>query len=56
MAVQKATLTIENGGGFDCLFNPKDYTVTKTNNWKAEPKQGETAARPSFTGGTPWEM
>ena len=39
-----------------CLFNPKDYTVTKTNNWKAEPKQGETAAKPSFTGGTPWEM
>jgi hypothetical protein len=56
MGVKKATLGIENGDTFDCLFNPKDYTVTKTNNWKAEPKQGETAAIPSFTGGTPWEI
>jgi Contractile injection system tube protein/LysM domain len=54
--VTKATLEIEGGDTFDCLFNPKDYTVTKTNNWKAEPKQGETAAIPSFTGGTPWEI
>ena len=55
--VKKATLAIEGGdGAFDCLFNPKDYTVTKTNNWKADPKQGETAPRPSFTGGTPWEI
>ena len=55
--MKKAELTIENGGApIKCLFNPKDYTVTKTNNWKAEPKQGETAAVPSFTGGTPWSM
>jgi Contractile injection system tube protein/LysM domain len=55
--MKKAELTIENvGTPIKCLFNPKDYTVTKTNNWKADPKQGETAAVPSFTGGTPWSM
>jgi nucleoid-associated protein YgaU len=52
----KAKLTIEGGDKIECLFNPKDYTVTKTNNWKAEAKQGATAATPSFTGGTPWAM
>lgn len=56
MTVQKAKLKIEGGSEVECLFNPKDYTVTKTNNWKAEPKQGATAAVPSFTGGAPWEM
>jgi hypothetical protein len=56
MDVKKATIKIEAGDEITCLFNPKDYAVTKTNNWKAEPKQGETAAKPSFTGGTPWEM
>jgi nucleoid-associated protein YgaU len=56
MAVTKATLKIEKGDVIKCLFNPKDYTVTKTNDWKAEAKQGATAAKPSFTGGHPWEM
>lgn len=56
MDVKKAIITIEPADKITCLFNPKDYTVTKTNNWKAEPKQGETSATPSFTGGTPWEM
>jgi len=53
----KAMLEIEsNPPAIECLFNPKDYTVTKTNDWKAEAKQGETAATPSYTGGNPWEM
>ena len=52
----KAKLKIENGDTIECLFNPKDYTVTKTNNWKAEAKQGASAAKPSYTGGNPWEM
>jgi nucleoid-associated protein YgaU len=56
MAVQKARIKIESGDTIECLFNPKDYTVTKTNNWKAEAKQGASAAKPSFTGGNPWEM
>ena len=55
-SVKKALLKIEGGETIECLFNPKDYTVTKANNWKAEAKQGATAAVPSFTGGNPWEM
>jgi hypothetical protein len=54
--MQKAKLIMENGVTINCLFNPKDYTVTKTNNWKADAKQGATAAQPQFTGGVPWEM
>jgi len=52
----KAELAIENDGVIEFLFNPKDYTVTKTNDWTADPKQGATAAKASFTGGHPWEM
>jgi nucleoid-associated protein YgaU len=51
-----ASLKIDGGGLVECLFNPKDYTVAKTNGWKADPKQGETAATPSYTGGNPWEL
>jgi nucleoid-associated protein YgaU len=56
MDVTKAKLTIEPSDTITCLFNPKDYTVTKTNNWKPDAMQGQTAQEPSFTGGTPWSM
>lgn len=55
--MDKATIAIEGADTtIECLFNPKDYTVTKTNNWKPDPMQGESAPHPSFTGGTPWAM
>ena len=54
--VIKAKLKIEAGDEIECLFNPKDYSVSKTNNYKADAKQGATQATPQFTGGTPWEM
>jgi Contractile injection system tube protein/LysM domain len=51
-----AELRFEDGKLITCLFNPKDYTVTKSNNWKADAKQGATAGTPSYTGGNPWEI
>lgn len=54
--VSKAELTIEGGEKIKCLFNPKDFTVTKANSWKSEPKKGATAATPEFTGGQPREI
>lgn len=51
-----ATLTLETGGVVTCLFNPKDYTVAKSNSWSVEPQQGATAAQTTYTGGLPWEM
>jgi nucleoid-associated protein YgaU len=52
----RAQLTIEGSGPKDCLFNPKDYSVTKANSWKTDAKQGATAVDPEFTGGQPREM
>ena len=54
--VSKASLEIEPKITVECLFNPKDYTVTKTNDWKAASKQGATAETPSYTGGNPWDI
>jgi nucleoid-associated protein YgaU len=55
-SASKAKLTIEGSGPMDCLFNPKDYSVTKANGWDAKAKKGATAEQPQFTGGQPREM
>lgn len=52
----KAKLEIEGGTVIECLFNPKDYTVTKTNAWEAKATPGASAARPQYGGGQPYEM
>lgn len=53
---QRARLQIEGGGEIQCLFNPKDYTVSKTNTWNARPTPGAVAAEPQFGGGAPYEI
>lgn len=54
--VQKAKLRIEDAGALDCLFNPKDFTVTKSNSWEAKAAPGQSAAKPTFGGGQPREL
>jgi nucleoid-associated protein YgaU len=54
--VQKASLTIEGGEKLDCLFNPKDFSVTKSNSWETKAAPGKTAAKPTFGGGQPREL
>ncbi|MDP2710302.1 MAG: LysM peptidoglycan-binding domain-containing protein [Solirubrobacteraceae bacterium] len=54
--VQKAALTIEDGETLSCLFNPKDYSVTKANSWEAKAAPGKSAAKPTFGGGQPREL
>jgi nucleoid-associated protein YgaU len=54
--VQKATLKIEDGETLSCLFNPKDFSVTKANSWDAKAAPGTSAAKPTFGGGQPREM
>lgn len=54
--VQKATLRIEDGETLTCLFNPKDFSVTKSNNWETKATPGQSAAKPSFSGGQPREL
>ena len=54
---QKAWLEIEDSPGkLDCLFNPKDFSVTKANSWEAKAAPGKSAAKPTFGGGQPREM
>jgi len=55
-AAQKASLAIEGDGTVPCLFNPKDFSVTKSNSWKTEATAGKTAEPPTFGGGQPREL
>jgi nucleoid-associated protein YgaU len=48
--VQKAFLKVEQGPKIECWFNPKDFTLSKTNKWKVEPKAGQALPDPEFTG------
>ena len=49
---QRATLEIEGDGTpIECWFNPKEYSITKTNKWKVEPVVGTALPTPQFGGG-----
>src|SRR5579864_6884858 len=39
-----------------CLYNPTEYTFSKTNNWKADPITGHNVPQPSFQGGGVMDM
>jgi nucleoid-associated protein YgaU len=55
--VQRASLKIEDDGTpLACLFNPKDFSVTKANSWTSKAAPGTSAAKPTFGGGSPREL
>jgi len=49
----KAKLEIEGDGELHCWFNPKDYTIAKSNGWDAKPSTGVALPTPQFKGGQP---
>lgn len=54
---EKATITnIENGENFEVLFNPTEYSMSKTNNWKRITIRESNVAVPEFLGGNPREL
>jgi Contractile injection system tube protein/LysM domain len=54
---ERATLEIEGEGSpIECLFNPTEYSISKTNVWKVEPVTGSALPPPQFTGGLPREL
>jgi contractile injection system tube protein/LysM domain-containing protein len=54
---ERATLEIEGGGPpIECLFNPTEYAISKTNIWKVEPVTGAALPPPQFGGGLPREL
>ena len=34
-----------------CLFNPTEYSIAKTNNWKTKDNVGKNVPQVDFTGG-----
>src|SRR5690242_21873853 len=53
---QKAELQIEGGETIEVLFNPTEYTITKTNTWNFKQVKGKSLPPASFGGGNPREI
>jgi len=53
---EQATLEVEGGATIYCWFNPKEYSITKTNDWKVDPVVGAALPKIQFTGGHAREM
>jgi nucleoid-associated protein YgaU len=57
MGLTKATITNRTTNeAFSVLFNPTEYSVTKTVTWTTQQTQGENAPKSDFTGGAPQTM
>lgn len=39
-----------------CLFNPKEYTISRSNSWSVPPAKGENLGEYEFGGGNPAQM
>ena len=53
----KAELEIEGGAPIPVLFNPTEFSITKSNNWKYDKVTGQRRSRrPQFGGGNPREL
>jgi hypothetical protein len=53
---QKAELAIDGGDTIQVYFNPTEYSVSKSNQWKYDPVTGTTLPKAQFGGGNPREM
>jgi hypothetical protein len=52
----KAALAIDGGPTLECYFNPTEYSLSKSNEWKYENVTGTSFTEPEFTGGQPRQM
>lgn len=50
-ANQKAYLELESGGKINCLFNPAEFSLSKSNQWEADHVPGRGTPDLFFTGG-----
>lgn len=52
MPLEKAYITnLETNDEIDCLFNPKEYSFSKSNQWENRPIRGGDVPLPNFLGG-----
>ena len=52
----KAELAIDGGETIPVLFNPTEYSITKTNSWSFDNVQGQSLPPAEFGGGSPREI
>jgi hypothetical protein len=53
---KKAELEIDGGETITVLFNPTEYTITKTNTWNFKEVGGSSLPPPEFGGGSPRQI
>jgi Contractile injection system tube protein len=53
---QRAQLEIEGDAPIECWFNPKEYTISKSNQWKTKEITGTSLPPAQFGGGKPREL
>jgi hypothetical protein len=53
---EKAVLEIESIGNIPVYFNPTEYSISKSNEWKYEKVTGTPFTPPQFGGGNPREL
>jgi hypothetical protein len=53
---KKAELEVDGGETIAVLFNPTEYTITKTNTWNFKQVQGQSLPPAEFGGGNPREL
>lgn len=52
MSLTKATITnLDTNEKIECLFNPTEYTIAKSNTWESKTVVGKNVPRVDFTGG-----
>ena len=49
-------VNLETGERIQCLFNPNEYSISKTNSWKEKSTKNSNVPRLEFTGGGPTQL
>jgi nucleoid-associated protein YgaU len=52
----KAKLNIDAGQTLECYFNPTEYSISKSNEWKYKSVTGTSFSPPEFGGGQPRQI
>jgi nucleoid-associated protein YgaU len=53
----KATITnLDTSDSIECMFNPGEYTFTKSNNWALSKTRGANVPKLEFNGGNPTDL
>ena len=51
--VKAVIMNVDSGDRVECLFNPKEYTFAKQNNWEQKKTTGGNVPQITFSGGEP---